>query len=183
MKIGILDFETTGFDPSRDFLCEMGLVSLDSETGEIETLYDSCIREPGMSWAIKDAWIFKNSPMEIDDVRNAPMFEDQKPAMQAALDSCDVVTAFNNKFDFKWSDARGLTFIKWDCPMLAATPVCRIPHKKKAGFKWPSVEEAWRHFFPKELYVEIHRGADDAYHEAKIVWALLQGGHMTLPKL
>ena len=61
--------------------------------------------------------------------------------------------------------------------MLLATDVCKLPSRNgKPGYKWPSVEEAWKHFFPNTKYVEAHRGADDAKHEALIVYELYKMG-------
>ena len=57
--------------------------------------------------------------------------------------------------------------------MLLSTNICKLPNQNnKAGYKWPKVEEAWKHFYPEIEYVELHRGADDAFHEADIVFAL-----------
>jgi len=81
-------------------------------------------------------------------------------------------TAYNIAFDFSFLKNRRFVFPrKLDCPMLLSTDVCRIPNSyRKGSFKWPKVEEAYAYFFPTEHYVEKHRGADDAIHEAKIVF-------------
>jgi DNA polymerase-3 subunit epsilon len=49
--------------------------------------------------------------------------------------------------------------------------VCKIPGNY-GKYKWPKVEEAYDFFFPNNNYVEKHRGADDAFHEADIVYEL-----------
>lgn len=58
--------------------------------------------------------------------------------------------------------------------MVMSTPLCKLPalHFSHGDYKWPKVEEAWEHFFPEIEYIEQHRGADDALHEAKIVYEL-----------
>jgi DNA polymerase-3 subunit epsilon len=38
------------------------------------------------------------------------------------------------------------------------------------------VEEAFKFFFPESQYIEAHRGADDAKHEAMIVYELYKLG-------
>ena len=46
------------------------------------------------------------------------------------------------------------------CTMKAATPICQIPHtnpRSATDYKWPKLEEAFRHFFGREL-----EGAHDA---------------------
>ena len=58
--------------------------------------------------------------------------------------------------------------------MQLSTNICKIPSPRV--FKWPKVEEAHKHFFGDIGYVEQHRGADDAYHEADIVYELFKMG-------
>jgi DNA polymerase-3 subunit epsilon len=66
--------------------------------------------------------------------------------------------------------------------MLLSTNICKIPHKKgkngkrRKGNKWPSVMEAYKFFFPDNEYIEKHRGADDAFYEADIVFKLYKMG-------
>ena len=62
--------------------------------------------------------------------------------------------------------------------MKIATNICKI--KGKRGYKWPSFEEAHAFFFPEIEYTEIHRGADDAYHEADLVYKLIKMGKFKL---
>jgi hypothetical protein len=59
--------------------------------------------------------------------------------------------------------------------MKLATNVCQILNVR-GGFKWPKVGEAYEFFFGKTDYVETHRGADDAFHEADIVYELYKRG-------
>jgi DNA polymerase-3 subunit epsilon len=43
------------------------------------------------------------------------------------------------------------------------------------GSKWAG-QEAYDFFFGKTDYIETHRGADDAFHEAEIVYELYKRG-------
>ena len=65
------------------------------------------------------------------------------------------------------------------CPMLISTNICKIPGKR-GGYKWPKAEEAYNFFCRTEEtdedWVELHRAADDAYHEAEIVKELYDRG-------
>ena len=56
--------------------------------------------------------------------------------------------------------------------MLLSTPICKCPNTNRGGYKWPKVTEAYKFFFPESEYDELHRGADDAFHEASIVYEL-----------
>ncbi|MCK5906008.1 MAG: hypothetical protein KAG37_00375, partial [Flavobacteriales bacterium] len=79
-------------------------------------------------------------------------------------------------FDFEFLISRGFRFPKMlPCPMLLSTDVCKLPGNY-GKYKWPKVEEAYDHFFPNNTYVEKHRGADDAFHEADIVYELHKMG-------
>lgn len=58
--------------------------------------------------------------------------------------------------------------------MKLSTNICQLPGNR--GFKWPKVPEAYEFFFGKTGYIESHRGADDAFHEADIVYELFKRG-------
>ena len=62
--------------------------------------------------------------------------------------------------------------------MKIATDVCKIP--SMSGYKWPNVQEAYDFFFGKTDYTELHRGADDAFHEADIVYELYKMEKFTI---
>lgn len=171
-KIAILDIETTGF-PTSECIVEVGFAELNLYTGAIRVIYDELVKEPGLCQKHADSWIFKNSDLDFDSVMRAKPLD--KEAIQGILDKYET-TAFNKAFDFKFFRSRGFEIRELECPMLLATSVCRIANRRGGGFKWPSVEEAWRFFFPDIPYVEKHRGADDAVHEAKIVHALYKRG-------
>lgn len=180
-KILILDIETTGFSHRNDCIVEIGAVELDLNNGKIKTVFDSVVSEDAFSdHEHGGAWIFKNSDLTINDVCMAPSFiyelvaeRFQKVVYQYPLGA----TAFNNAFDFGFLEDRGIEFpVKLGCPMLISTDICKIPGMHGGHNKWPSVEEAFSFFFPDENYVEKHRGADDAFHEAMIVYKLFQMG-------
>lgn len=48
---------------------------------------------------------------------------------------------------------------------------------KNGRIKNPNVEEAWAYFFPDQEYKEKHRAADDALHEAAIIYQLYKLGY------
>jgi DNA polymerase III subunit epsilon len=180
MRIGIVDIETTNFLNAGGNIVEIGIASLDTETGEVEKCFGSLCLEEGFSKKDENAWIFSNSDLTLEEVESAPSLESIREDVQNAIDSFDAVTAFNKRFDFDFLRSRGFKIEKeWPCPMLKATPICKCVSVGRSSYKWPKVEEAWEFFFPDEPYIEAHRGLDDAMHEAKIVKKLYDLGAMT----
>ncbi len=181
----IVDIETTGFLNQNGLIVEIGIVSLDLNTGKIEEEFDSVIREPGFGPRHLDppyGWIFQNSSLSFKAVEQAPLLEDRFAQIQKVLDKYPAgVTAYNAAFDLPFLRARSFVFTPLPCPMLAATPVVNLPPiPGKNEPKWPRVEETWDFLFGDTGYVESHRALDDARHEAKIVYELYKRGHYRL---
>ena len=179
-KILILDLETTGFSPSKSMIAEIGIVSLDVITGEKEILFDQVVKEPAFTPSdVKKSWIVQNRYMSAEEIIRAPFLSDFIAEIQNIINKYPVgATAYNNKFDFRFLDHRGIAFPKkLQCPMLLSTDICKIPKKNGRGWKWPTVTECRAYFFGKDTgYVEAHRGASDAMDEAEIVFELINLG-------
>jgi DNA polymerase-3 subunit epsilon len=176
MKILVIDIETTGFLKEGGKIVEVGIVSLDLDNGQKEILYDKLVHErPITLKEVENSWIVQNKYITVDEIRNSTWLIKELQTIQDILNEYpDGATAFNRSFDFDFLEHRGIRFPKkLPCPMLLSTDICKLPHKNGGnGYKWPKVEEAWKHYYPDIDYVELHRGADDAYHEADIVYAL-----------
>lgn len=174
MKILIVDIETTGFMP-KGKIVEVGIVSLNLKNGEKEILYNQVISPRMTTKELERTWICKNGYMNPDDILMGEHWEDVEDEIQEIINEYqNGLTAFNRKFDVGFLNSYGIKFPKLlPCPMIKSTPICRLPNKNGyGGYKWPKVEEAYKFFFPKSEYEELHRGADDAFHEADIVYAL-----------
>lgn len=181
MKIAVLDIETTGFLLEGGSIVEIGIVELNLDNGDINVIYDSLCREKILTAKHRKepfGWIFRNSDLKPEDVRSAPPFEQVKEEVQDILNQYPAgATAFNKKFDFDFLKDRGIEIKELPCPMLIAADVCKLPNKwGYPDYKWPKVEEAFSHLFPDVEYTEKHRGADDAKHEAMIVYELFKMG-------
>ena len=178
-KILILDIETTGFLQQGGKIVEIGIVELDLSSGQRKIIYDKVCHETGITLKeVEDSWIVKNSDLTVEAIRTSKNLERLKPEIQAILNQYEQgATAFNNSFDFGFLENRGFVFPKkLACPMKLSTDICKIIHPNGYGLKWPKVEEAHKHFFGDVGYVEKHRGADDAYFEAEIVYKLYELG-------
>ncbi len=174
--IAVVDIETTAKDPNRGHIVEIGIVLLNTKTGAITPLLDTPVREADdIDW---NAWIFGHSTLTPEMVRDGPTWAEVQPRVQEIFAKYPV-TAFNKSFDLTALRRKGIKVWQEEaCIMLASTPVCCIPKRgpwrEDDPWKWPSALEAWDYFFPTEFYGQKHRALDDAIHEARILWALLQ---------
>lgn len=174
MNIAVVDIETTGFLNNGATIVEVGIAKLNTATGDVEIIFDSLCHESTFSEHNRNAWIFSNSNLSFNEVASSKPLTEMLGDIQAAIDSCDAVTAYNKKFDFDFLKSRGIKIPNQvTCLMLAATPICKLPSPRGSGYKWPTVQEAWDFFNPDSDYIELHRGADDAVHEAKILMELI----------
>jgi len=182
-KILIIDIETTGFLQQGGKIVEIGIVELCLETFAKRIIFDEVLHETGITKEdVENSWIVQNSTLTLEAIRQSKSLEFYRPGIQIIIDSYPAgATAFNNAFDFGFMEDRGFIFPKkLGCPMKLSTDICKIQHPNGRGYKWPKVEEAHKHFFGEVGYIEQHRGADDAFHEADIVIALYKIGQFKL---
>ena len=176
-KVAVIDIETTGLDPIRDLILEIGIVELSLKTGKTKILFDSFVKEPKFGEEHRDSWIFNNSDLKFEDIENAPLFDNLKMKINEIFNQYPI-TAFNKSFDLGFLKVREIIVpIELPCIMLTTTNICRIPFPTGGRrYKWPKCQEAWDFFFPNSDYIEKHRAADDAIHEAKILFELYTHG-------
>jgi DNA polymerase-3 subunit epsilon len=198
-KILVIDIETTALSPKQGCIVEIGATELNIKTGKTKIVFDSLVREKHLTAKHREyldvknsggtpsfkhmGWIFGNSDLTPEMVREAPLAEDVFPKLQALIDKYELgCTAFNSSFDFGYLEHRGFNIPKKQrCPMRVSAPIMKLPHKNGRGVgKFPSVEEAWAYLFPDDPYTELHRGADDSEREAKIVYELIKRGFYTI---
>jgi len=177
MNILIIDIETTGLSPKNGSIVEIGIVELNLETGSSKVIYDKlCHQKPITLNHVKNSWIVEMGYITIEEIRKSIDFRLIKDEIQSIINLYPRgVTAYNKKFDIGFLEAAGITFPKiLDCPMILSTPLCKLPstYKGHGKYKYPKVEECYDFLFPDNDYTEKHRGADDALHEAEIVYEL-----------
>lgn len=170
MKLLVVDIETTGFYVQSDAIVEIGIALVDTVTKEIELVFNKVIKHDKFnSKRHKNAWIFQNTTLTVEDVEKAKSLDDYKEEIQALFDKYKM-TAYNKSFDLRFLNAAGFKMSDVKCLMQTATQYSE--YKDKNGkTKKPSVEEIYNQFFMKdgELYVEEHRAGADALDEAKIM--------------
>lgn len=175
--IYVVDIETTSTRPYDGSIVEIGICELNLETGNVKCIFDEIVREDGFNVGDRNAWIFSNSDLTYKEVLAAPRFGGLIEKLQEIFERRPS-TAYNKRFDFGWLRSRGLKILELPCPMIAATPIIRLPPVfEDHDFKYPKVEEAWDYYYPDLDYVEKHRAYDDAEHEAMIVYAMYKSKH------
>lgn len=182
-KILILDIETTGFLQNGGKIVEIGIVSLNLQSGEITPLFGEVTHEKGITKEeVEISWIVKNSSLTTEMVRHSTRLDKLQPKIQEIINAYPLgCTAYNNAFDFGFLESRGFTFPKKLAdPMKLLTPILKIPKRGGFGYKWPSVEESVALYLGKNEYKEEHRGLQDAIDEAEIVWKLYREGLFTV---
>ena len=180
-EIVVVDIETSGFQHQGGLIVEVGMVSLNLQTGFITNEFSEIVKENGFGEKhARDpyGWIFKNSDLQYEDVLRADNLIEIITKIQTVFDKYpNGATAFNKQFDFGFFKSRGLRIKELPCIMLSAAPVVGLP--PNPGYfdpKWPKVQEAWDFFFPRSDYIETHRALDDARHEALIAYELYKLG-------
>jgi len=178
MKILVIDIETTGFSHKDDCILELGVCSLDLTNGSIEDLFNATFKEKHLKKRHMKAWIFENSSMTHEEIRDSKDISEYAHKIQAIFDQYQgKVVAYNRPFDIDFLKSRGFKFGA-DCndPMRDSTDYFKIPKARGHGYKWPKAEEAYNTLFPHKKMVEEHRGLADARMEAEIIYELIKRG-------
>ena len=170
--IVVVDIETTGFSHQEDCILEISVCKLDLDSGVCSELFNKVIKEKHYSMKHRRAWIFKHSDLRYEDILNAKPLSFYKKQLQRIFNIFPA-TAFNKRFDFDFLKDRGFLIKELPCPMIIATNILKLPPRKpNTLYKWPSVEETWKYFFPEKEYIEKHRAYDDSVHEALIIFEM-----------
>ena len=172
-EIIIIDLETTGLTTKNNHIVEIGVVKLNLKTGVINVIYNHVISLPKPEDIIEyeNSWIFQNTGLTPVEVYNGVPIEHAIEKIQPYLNNY-FVTAFNNKFDFKFLEADGFIIPNKAADIMLScmnTVNVRFPNGR---IKYPNAQAAHDYFFPNVGYSEAHRALDDAWHEAMIVKAL-----------
>jgi DNA polymerase III epsilon subunit-like protein len=170
MKLLLIDLETTHLNPARGSIVEIGAVTLDLNTREIDRVFDEIIK-PEQEFNT-NAWIFANSSLSVKDVKAGKTLDEIRDTFQQLLSSYPVI-AYNQKFDFSFLTHNGFSI---ECagrdPMYDATDLLKIP--RYDGYKYPKVQECLNYF--EINVIEPHRAIEDAELEAQIVLCLMDAG-------
>ena len=176
--ICVLDIESSGLSHKKDCILELGMVSLNTKTGEIKPLFNHTFKEKHLTARHRTSWIFDNSDMTLEDIRESEDIEFYREEIQGIFDKFkDNIVAYNRNFDADFLESRGFDLGEaMGDPMRISTDYFKLPSKNGRGFKWPKVTECFSALFPDEEYEEAHRGYSDSEDEARIIFELIKLG-------
>lgn len=176
MIILVLDTETTDLNPERGQIVEVAAVRVDFEALTVKPVFES-LCNPGLSLEeLRRTWICTTGGLNPGAVLAAP---------SSGVVAVRLADLFRYEDYPRWTsynvhfDAAFLVKVPWvinhprlPCLMLAAAPVCKIPSAfDDDGWKWPSLEEAYRILLHRETPC-AHRALMDATRAGEISLAL-----------
>lgn len=177
MSILCYDIESTGLlredlpteSPDQPSICQIGAHLLDSNYQPLAIL-ETLIKPEGVS--IEPEALAVHGIEEVQCIRYGIDIRVALAMFQQLCLRAQVIVAYHQNFDRKMIAAAlakiGSDGLWWQkqapklrCSMEMSTEVCKIPGEY--GYKFPSLQEAFRHFHPGVEFETTHRaGADIA---------------------
>lgn len=179
---GLVDFKLAHDHSSQPYLVQLAALLTDDDGTERASM-SVLVRPDG--WTIPDEASAVHGITTDIAVANGVALRTALTAFRALLENADTVIGHNVGFDVAVINAARHRAgaqpgdywpEKMFCTMRTATPVCKILHadpRHDQDYKWPRLNEAYRHFFGQEL-----EGAHDALVDVRAcrdVYLELQG--------
>jgi DNA polymerase III epsilon subunit-like protein len=176
LDVLVVDIETASIDANKDkwdirncLICEIGIANLNLDSGKINPVFNQICREDDPP--DPDSWVFKSTSLTCEMIAKSTHFKDLKDELQEILNE-KPVTSWGHDFDLDRLEChpRCLDIVTkfWD-PKRTLKNFLKIPSEWGYGYKWPSVMEALKYFYPKQKLEQNHRAIDDAKIEADII--------------
>ncbi len=165
-----IDTETSGFpkngvgleDPTQARILEIGAILTDDQ-GKIVATLDSLVKCGDIVLheklkGVHDITVEECNENGLDNVRFIKLVD-------SMYHSCNTIVGHNIEFDLKMLSLY-YPYLNAGCPILfctmkSTTDICKIPNRWGTGYKYPSLNEAYTHFFG-ETKKSKHRAFDDA---------------------
>jgi len=186
-EVYVVDTETTGLNGApRDKVVDIAICRVFLGTDRVDRVYSSIVGHDTSKWGdeLRRSWIFENTDLTVDAVRNAPPERDVALRVSEILSGKNV-TSFNFSFDFDkflfrppWS-LLGLV-VPFKCIMIASKDVCKLPGLYE-DYKWPRLDEAYAMIVKGDPAgiggVQAHRAMSDAVMASHILLELHRTGN------
>ncbi len=171
MNVLIFDTETTGFikkappsDPGQPGLMEIGIIScVDGVWKEWDSLVQ-CSQEPTPG-------AFNAHGISQEDTAKGVTLTHAVLKLSEEIHKVDRVICHNAKYDIEIMHIAAVRcrvspeFIykkRAICTMQSLTSVMKIPKRYGSGYKWPSLDEAYRKYVNNLGFSSAHRAINDA---------------------
>lgn len=183
----IFDTETTGkygfkkahTDPSQPHIVQLGALLFDADKliGSVDMLLRCPVDVPAEAANIHG---FDTATKDRGGVKPATAVF----VFEQMVKVCDRYVAHNMDFDFgimcaeSWRAGRPLDVLRSKpriCTMQSSTNVLKLPGKY--GYKWPSLDEAFKHFVDPKGFEGAHNAMADVWACYRVFRALEKGGH------
>ncbi len=169
IETGTVDLDKDNWDIANCMICEVGIAELDTTTGSIAKVFDEICQE--QHGCHPDSWVFNNTDLTYAEVIESDYLSSYKATLQKILDEDGYVTSWGHDFDLDRLEhkIRGFNIPNkfWD-PKITLTEFMKI--EGPYGYKWPSVQEVYVHFNPRQIWHQNHRAIDDAVMEAELIY-------------
>jgi len=121
-RVCFVDVETTGTDPARDRITEVGVVTVDRDHDALRVAQWSSLVNPGVPIPPEIRWL---TGISDDMVRQAPRFEQIAELLYDNFEDC-VFVAHNARFDFGFIKSEfARAAIPWNARMLCTVRLSR----------------------------------------------------------
>ncbi len=191
------DVETNGLPPGYKLdptilpawphITELSFKVVDDEKKVLES-YQQYIKPEGWTVPKEPFFLARGYTTEMLMEKGVPISEAMK-AFVVARKSHPYSIAHNASFDRMMCRAELMRLgsdidfkAKRICTMMASTEFCKIPSEKKAGYKWPKLEELYRTLFNLEIK-DAHTAGGDVDTLIECFFGLVEKGVIDLDKI
>ena len=191
-EVYVLDTETTGLKGApADVVVDIGVCRVNLRKGTVDDAYSEVVGDDVDHWNEyrRNAWIFENTDMTLDMVKNGRPFPTVRKEIYRLLEGKNV-TSYNigydmDKFLYKsgW-DLKG-SFNECCDIMKAASRVCRLPGFVQGEYRWPKLDYAYSTILggddPAGIHgKQDHRALSDARVASHIMIRMYRDGQYRL---
>lgn len=141
-----------------------------------------------------DGWVVPTDPFWVNNGYSTAKCETEGKLLAEVITAfladyaqCDILVAHNMDFD---RYVLGAEFIRYGfktekrhriCTKEAGTDLCRLPGGFRGQYKWPKLEELYRHLFNKD-FDGAHDALADVRATRECFFEMVRIGHIKLPE-
>lgn len=174
-RVQEIDYDSMDWSRFGDVVVDVGICEVSLSERTVKEVYSSLVGYDVSTWTeeMRDAWIFGNSDLTVDQVAAAKPFSEVRSEVMGIVKG-KWLTTYNVQFDldkflyrFPW-DLKG-EFNECRDIMFAASDVCRLEqtHEGRSGYRYPKLDYAYENLLdgndPAGIKgVQRHRALSDA---------------------